>query len=161
MTKLVPGWLLLAVLSLAGGAMALVGLINLFYLPDGPDASLTPQVWRAHELQAESGEGNPSDKGLQLRLDDKGRAVVAVPAASLDADHYPFLNIRTHDLPADLSLTLLWRKNDKADRTLGWQIPYSPRQSLWISMAPGCPTLPTSSTAHRCSGMRAGAGRRG
>lgn len=82
-----------------------------------PERTGTPLLhWEAATAKAALGSVAKTSQGLELTLDDAGRAVLVLPVPTVDASHYPFLRLQFVTPPAANSLGIFWKTTDSGEQ---------------------------------------------
>ena len=134
--RLARSWYALALFSLLGGALLLMIALWALYVPRVSGEEIEDQVWSADQLTVAVGKAVPLGQGIKLSLDSKGLGAVKLPAHGLSARDHPFLNLRTAGDAQDVSLSLVWQRDQAPKLWSRYALPRADRPSIWISILP-------------------------
>jgi hypothetical protein len=123
----------MTVVSLLSGAMATIAGLYIFYGSPTVAGQLPPINWNAATVRVESGTVTRVDQNLHLRLNETGRAIIALPMPRVQSSHYPFLHLAITGAAENLSLLILWRTAQTGEEVLVHQVQVDSLETLWLA----------------------------
>jgi hypothetical protein len=100
-----------------------------------PERTGTPPLhWDAATARAALGSVAKTNQGLELTLDDAGRAVLVLPVPSVDASQYPFLRLQFVTPPAPNSLGIFWKTTDSGEQMVQYWVKGEVAESFYLGL---------------------------